>query len=103
MKTLFIQFSILLFFGLGLSGCMVSEGLIIESEPIIIGDPPPRVHTKGKRIHHRKEVRIPPGHRPPRGKCRIWYRDVPPGKQPPPVSCHRISKHVPYGAVIIRG
>ncbi len=63
MKTQLIRLSILLFFGLGLSGCMVSGGLIIEPEPIIIGDPPPRVHNRGKRIHHRKEVRIPPGHR----------------------------------------
>ena len=31
--------------------------------------------------------RIPPGHLPPAGLCRVWYDGVPPGQQPPPMSC----------------
>ncbi|MEO6212371.1 MAG: hypothetical protein ABIP65_01970 [Vicinamibacterales bacterium] len=31
--------------------------------------------------------KIPPGHRPPAGACRVWYDGVPPGHQPPATSC----------------
>jgi hypothetical protein len=88
----------------GFSGCMVSGGLIIEPEPIIIGDPPDRVVHKTKRPPRAKSqaFRVPPGHMPPRGMCRIWYNDRPPGHQPPAVSCNRI-RRVPYGAVVVRG
>ena len=31
--------------------------------------------------------RIPPGHLPPRGYCRVWVEGRPPGQQPPVTSC----------------
>ena len=31
--------------------------------------------------------RVPPGHLPPAGLCRVWYDGVPPGRQPAPVDC----------------
>jgi hypothetical protein len=31
--------------------------------------------------------RIPDGHLPPPGECRIWYPDRPAGQQPPPFKC----------------
>jgi hypothetical protein len=31
--------------------------------------------------------RIPPGHMPPAGACRVWYDGVPPGQQPSSMSC----------------
>lgn len=31
--------------------------------------------------------RIPPGHQPPPGSCRLWYSDRPAGHQPPPGDC----------------
>ena len=31
--------------------------------------------------------RIPPGHLPAAGECRVWYEGVPPGRQPRPTSC----------------
>lgn len=34
-----------------------------------------------------KKGKIPPGHMPPAGQCRVWYDGVPPGHQPPPSSC----------------
>lgn len=40
--------------------------------------------NKGKRGY---EKRIPPGHLPPPGLCRVWYEGVPPGRQPRPTSC----------------
>lgn len=33
------------------------------------------------------EKRVPPGHLPPAGQCRVWYDGVPPGRQPRPTSC----------------
>jgi len=35
----------------------------------------------------RKAGKIPPGHLPPPGLCRVWYDGVPPGHQPPARSC----------------
>lgn len=97
--TLFVIFS------LGLSGCMVSGGILIEPEPVIIGNPPgKKVHQRrGKKHDKVQHIKIPPGHMPPRGMCRVWFKDRPPGHQPPSVSCHRIAPRIPYGAVVVRG
>ena len=35
----------------------------------------------------RKNGKIPPGHMPAAGQCRVWYDGVPPGRQPAPMSC----------------
>lgn len=84
---------------------MISGGLVIEPEPIIIGDPPQKVDRRARSVQKRTKHRfkVPPGHMPSKGMCRVWYYDRSPGHQPPAVSCHRIGRHVPYGAVIIRG
>jgi hypothetical protein len=34
-----------------------------------------------------KKGKVPPGHMPPAGLCRVWYDGVPPGRQPRPTSC----------------
>jgi hypothetical protein len=47
------------------------------------------------------QVRIPPGHLPPPGECRIWFPDRPPGHQPPPGDCRELSRRVPHGAVLV--
>jgi hypothetical protein len=47
--------------------------------------------------------RIPPGHLPPPGECRIWYPDLPPGHQPPPGDCLDLQWQVPPGAWLIYG
>ncbi len=47
--------------------------------------------------------KIPPGHMPPPGKCRIWFSGRPPGHQPPPGNCEVLERQVPTGAWLIRG
>ncbi|MDR6917975.1 hypothetical protein J2X66_004866 [Pseudomonas sp. 3296] len=49
------------------------------------------------------EIRIPRGHMPPPGKCRIWFPDRPPGHQPPPGKCKKLRDRVPFGAYLVRG
>jgi hypothetical protein len=47
--------------------------------------------------------RVPPGHLPPAGECRVWYDDRPAGHQPPPTSCHnaeRVASRDRYARVI---
>jgi len=53
--------------------------------------------------HERGMGRIPRGHRPPPGLCRIWFPDRPPGRQPPPGNCDALDYHLPAGAWLIRG
>ena len=36
---------------------------------------------------YRQAERIPPGHLPPPGECRVWRPGIPPGHQPPPFRC----------------
>lgn len=38
----------------------------------------------------RAAPRVPPGHRPGPGMCRLWHPGLPPGHQPPPVHCDRV-------------
>jgi hypothetical protein len=54
-------------------------------------------------VYQAKPVKIPPGHLPPPGQCRIWFPDRPPGHQPPPGPCHVLQYQVPPGAVLVHG
>ena len=108
MKRITLKLSLLILLGTGLTGCMVTGGIIIQPEPIIIGDPPPKnvekeIRNRSRPGHIKKRIRIPPGHLPPKGQCRIWYDNRPPGHQPPPANCRVLRHHVPYNAVLIWG
>jgi hypothetical protein len=54
-----------------------------------------------ERISSQGRFRIPPGHRPPPGMCRLWLPGVPPGHQPPPQPCSTI--RLRPGAYIVYG
>jgi hypothetical protein len=43
-------------------------------------------------------LKIPKGHYPPPGECRIWYPERPAGQQPPPGKCDELANRVPPGA-----
>lgn len=36
--------------------------------------------------------RVPPGHLPPPGTCRVWYDRRPPGQQPKPTTCQEAER-----------
>lgn len=47
--------------------------------------------------------RVPPGHLPPAGMCRVWYDNVPPGRQPAPTSCRDAERRAGRNARVIYG
>ncbi len=51
----------------------------------------------------RSYSRVPPGHLPPPGLCRIWIDGVPPGRQPRPTDCASARRHRPANARVIYG
>lgn len=55
----------------------------------------------GSYFHQHGYTRIPEGHMPPPGECRIWYPDRPAGHQPPPFKCGRARGHVEPGGWLI--
>lgn len=89
------------------------DGVYVDADPIVI-DPGEIVVTADGEVVAPEGVvvtasrergssgtyKVPPGHYPPPGSCRVWYRDRSPGHQPPPGSCN---VRVPRGAVLIRG
>src|SRR5918992_3357447 len=85
-----------------LSGCAVHGGVTVD--PI----PPVYLDTRGgypgpRGVYPSSRVKIPPGHMPPPGSCRIWFPDRPPGQQPPPGDCYELQHRIPPGAVFVRG
>lgn len=46
-------------------------------------------------------LRIPKGHLPPPGECKVWLPGKPPGHQPPPQSCASAIRSAPLGAWVI--
>ncbi len=47
--------------------------------------------------------KVPEGHRPPPGMCRIWLDGVPAGRQPAPTDCPTAIKRRPPNARVIFG
>jgi hypothetical protein len=94
---------IVIFLLLIILGCARRGTVILESEESRI-----IIESKGEepypQPYYPSEVlKIPQGHMPPPGKCRIWYPDLPPGHQPPAGECEDLQYHVPPGAWLIRG
>ena len=50
-----------------------------------------------------KNDRIPEGHRPPPGMCRIWLEGVPAGQQPAPTDCATAVRNRPSNGRVIFG
>jgi hypothetical protein len=98
----FVMFHGVFLFILLITGCAAPGSVVVEGEEgrvIIESGSGGGQYPQGPR----GESKIPPGHMPPPGKCRIWYPDLPPGQQPPPGECRDLQYRVPPGAWLIRG
>jgi hypothetical protein len=49
----------------------------------------------------RSTLRVPPGHLPRAGQCRVWFPGRPPGQQPRAGSCDGIERVAPAGTWIL--
>ena len=49
----------------------------------------------------RSQFKVPPGHLPRAGQCRVWYRGRPPGQQPGAGTCDGIERFAPAGSWIL--
>ena len=101
---------------LGLIGCSTGRYPVVigprEPDVVVVGDdgrgyPDRRGRGRGRgnrgddSYRGYRTLRVPPGHYPPRGACRVWYEGRPPGRQPRATSCERLYGRVPYGAFIL--
>jgi hypothetical protein len=68
--------------------------VIVQQAPPVVVASPPVVVVEPRR------VRVPPGHYPPPGYCRVWHPGRPPGHQPKPFPCHQ-PVAIPAGAFIL--
>ena len=49
----------------------------------------------------RSQLKVPPGHMPRVGQCRVWFPGRPPGHQPSAGSCNGIERVAPAGSWIL--
>jgi hypothetical protein len=72
-----------------------------DDEPPLGHETPHIYGTEQPRPRTGALVRVPPGHLPPPGKCRIWFARRPAGHQPPPGDCQTLAQHIPPGAQLV--
>jgi hypothetical protein len=71
--------------------------LIVVQEDYFPDDWWKAIHTRV----YQGSFKVPPGHRPGPGMCRLWFPDLPPGHQPAPIPCQRFRRdpkaYIVYG------
>ncbi len=78
-----------------LAGC--SSRVVVTSGP----DPAPGGAPVHGALGPVASLKIPPGHFPPPGQCRIWIPGQPPGHQPTASACHELHGDIPPGAWVL--
>jgi hypothetical protein len=85
---------------MALGGCASTPGGLPypgrRPDVVVVGDRD-RSEARGPR----KLGKIPPGHYPPPGECRLWYPGRPPGHQPAPTRCAALIGRLPRDAFIL--
>lgn len=74
----------------------------VPDSPVIILDPT-TIPGSGTIQSQRGTSRVPPGHLPPRGMCRVWIDGVPPGQQPPVTDCATAQRNRVANSRVIHG
>ena len=100
-RSRFFCLFLLLLLLAGAEGCATYGKVIFEDETGAITVEVDKGPGKGR--YESTVPRIPPGHMPPPGQCRIWLPGKPPGQQPPPGDCRELERQLPPGAWLIRG
>ena len=78
--------------GIVLTGCVP----VVRHTP-----PPPSRVVVVSNDEDRSRLRVPPGHYPRVGECRLWFPGRPPGKQPKSQGCRGIERIAPAGSWIL--
>ena len=87
-----------------------SRSVYLFALSVMAGACVPVVHTAPPRSSRvvvvsededRSQLRVPPGHLPRAGECRVWFPGRPPGRQPGPGSCRGIERIAPAGSWIL--
>jgi hypothetical protein len=89
-----------------ITGCAKRGSVVIEDDRgrVIIESKGDESYPNEEQTYYpNSAAKIPKGHMPPPGKCRIWYPDLPPGHQPPPGNCDELKYDVPRDAWLIQG
>ena len=79
---------------MGVTGCISRPRSTYAPSRVVVVD-------NGRPNSPRAAGRIPPGHYPRAGECRIWFLGRPPGQQPRPVRCESLIGHVPRGSFLL--
>ena len=68
-----------------------------DVEGVETGDP-----LEAEEVLERTRLKIPEGHLPPPGECRVWRPGVPPGQQPSPGPCDAVRAELTPGDWLLR-
>jgi hypothetical protein len=69
--------------------------------PVVRHTPPPARVIVVSNDEDRSQLRVPPGHYPRVGECRLWFPGRPPGHQPKSQGCRGIERIAPAGSWIL--
>ena len=75
--------------------------LLTGCVPVVHHKPPPSRVIVVSSDEDRSRLRVPPGHYPRVGECRLWYPGRPPGQQPRSQGCRGIERIAPAGTWIL--
>ncbi len=81
-----------------LIGCLVG---ILALEGLAAAAHADSYDSYERRMQDTRFIRIPRGHLPPPGSCRLWHFGRPAGHQPPPASCHVLRHRLSGDAFIL--
>lgn len=73
---------------------------VVISKPAPAPTPAPS-QSEPKPVGPVASLKIPPGHYPSPGQCRVWYPGRPPGHQPASIPCRFLDGDVPLGAWVL--